>query len=221
MTDPSTRLAIVREGMAAAARVARRDPASVSLVAVSKTRPSEAIEALIAAGQKDFGENRIQEVQSKWPAIQREHPQARLHFVGKLQSNKADVAAEMFDVVHSLDRPSLLDALVTAGEKAGRFPHVYVQVNIGQEDQKGGVAIAELPAFLDRVRSSPLTLSGLMAIPPIGLESSAYFALLAKLARRHDVTGLSMGMSGDYRAAIMLGATLVRIGTALFDDAAG
>ena len=218
MTDPSTRLVLIRDSIAAAARVARRDAAEVSLVAVSKTRSAEAIEALIAAGQREFGENRVQEVQSKWPELRRQHHDVRLHFVGKLQSNKADVAAELFDVVHSLDRPSLLDALVTEGEKAGRFPEVYVQVNIGEEDQKGGVALSELPAFLGRVRSSPLPLAGLMAMPPVGLEPSPYFALLAKLARRHDVTGLSMGMSGDYRAAIMLGATCVRIGTALFED---
>lgn len=218
MTDPSTRLVLIRDSIAAAARVARRDAAEVSLVAVSKTRSAAAIEALIAAGQRDFGENRVQEVLSKWPELRRQHPDVRLHFVGKLQSNKADVAAELFDVVHSLDRPSLLDALVTEGEKAGRFPEVYVQVNIGEEDQKGGVALSELPAFLGRVRSSPLPLAGLMAMPPLGLEPLPYFALLAKLAQRHDVTGLSMGMSGDYRAAIMLGATCVRIGTALFAD---
>lgn len=219
MTDPATRLQSLRAEIAAAARLARRQPDEVTLIAVTKTRTVEEIEALIAAGQRDFGENRVQEVQAKWPELRSRHPDVRLHAIGRLQSNKADAAVDLFDVVHSLDRASLLDALVAAGEKAGRFPQVYVQVNIGEEEQKGGVSLAELPAFLDRVRASPLPLAGLMAMPPLGVEPSPYFALLAKLARRHDVRGLSMGMSGDYRAAVMLGATLVRIGSALFEDA--
>jgi uncharacterized pyridoxal phosphate-containing UPF0001 family protein len=134
-----------------------------------------------------------------------------------LQSNKAVDAVALFDTIHSLDRPSLLDALVAAGIAAGRFPSVYVQVNIGDEPQKGGVPLADLPAFLDRVRASPLPLVGLMAIPPLGPQPGPFFALLAKLAKRHDVTGLSMGMSSDYPTAVMLGATAVRVGTALFD----
>lgn len=217
MSDPSTRLVAVREAVAAAARVARRDPSEVTLVAVSKMRSVEEIEALIAAGQRDFGENRVQEVQSKWPALLRRYPHVRLHCIGRLQSNKADDAVSLFDAIHSLDRPSLLQALVAAGEKAGRFPEVYVQVNIGDEEQKGGVSLKELPAFLDEVRASPLPLAGLMAMPPLGVEPSPFFALLGKLARRHGVKGLSMGMSGDYPAAVMLGATVVRVGTALFE----
>jgi uncharacterized pyridoxal phosphate-containing UPF0001 family protein len=138
--------------------------------------------------------------------------------IGQLQSNKADEAVQLFDVIHSLDRPSLLEALVKAGEKAGRSPAVYVQVNIGAEEQKGGVAIGELPVFLGRVRSSPLPLAGLMAMPPLGQQPGPYFALLAELARRHNVAGLSMGMSGDYPTAVMLGATAVRVGSALFED---
>src|SRR4030095_5746131 len=126
------------------------------------------------------------------------NPGVRLHMIGRLQSNKADEAVRLFDVVHSLDRPSLLNALVSAGEKAGRFPKVYVQVNIGAEEQKGGVDIADLPDFLDSVRASPLPLAGLMAMPPLGQEPGPYFALLAELARRHDIKGLSMGMSNDY-----------------------
>lgn len=190
----------------------------MALVAVSKTRTSEEIEALIEAGQRAFGESRVQEVEAKWPALLQRHPELKLHCIGRLQSNKADAAVALFDVIHSLDRPSLLDALVRAGERAGRFPQVYVQVNLGEEEQKGGVALAELPVFLARVRASPLPLGGLMAIPPLGVEPSPYFALLAKLARRHDVSGLSMGMSGDYPAAVMLGATVVRVGSALFED---
>jgi uncharacterized pyridoxal phosphate-containing UPF0001 family protein len=137
--------------------------------------------------------------------------------IGRLQSNKADEAVALFDSIHSLDRPSLLEALAKAGGKAGRFPPVHVQVNIGGEEQKGGVAIAELGPFLDQVRASPLPLAGLMCIPPAEHQPGPYFALLADLARRHDVTGLSMGMSADYETAVMLGATAVRVGTALFD----
>ena len=218
MTVAASRLQAVRDGIASAEKVARRDPGSVTLVAVSKTRTAAEIEALIDAGQRDFGESRVQEAEAKWPELRERHRQVRLHCIGRLQSNKVEAAVQLFDVIHSLDRPSLLEALVRAGEKAGRFPHAYVQVNIGEEEQKGGVAVAELPSLLQRVRASPLPLAGLMAIPPLGGEPSPYFALLAKLARRHDVTGLSMGMSADYRAAVMLGATVVRVGTALFED---
>lgn len=218
MSLASTRLAAIQDNIAAAARVARREPGDVRLVAVSKTRSVEEIEALIRAGQRDFGESRVQEAEAKWPALLGRYPDVRLHGIGRLQSNKAEAAVRLFHAIHSLDRPSLLAALVAAGERTGRFPQVYVQVNIGEEEQKGGVALAELPAFLDQVRASPLPLAGLMGIPPLGLEPSPYFALLAKLARRHDVSGLSMGMSGDYQAAVMLGATVVRVGSALFED---
>ena len=138
--------------------------------------------------------------------------------IGRLQSNKADEAVALFDAIHSLDRPSLLDALVKAGDRAGRFPQVYVQVNIGAEEQKGGVAIDQLPAFLGLVRASPLPLAGLMGMPPLDQQPGPYFALLAELARRHGVTGLSMGMSNDFPIAVMMGATIVRVGSALFDD---
>ena len=212
------RLGLIRDSIDRAARTARREPASVSLIAVTKTHPAEEITGLIAAGQRDFGESRIQEAQAKWPPHRSAHPELRLHLIGRLQSNKAADAIELFDVIHSLDRPSLLAALVTAAEMAARFPSVYVQVNIGDEAQKGGIALGALPAFLDQVRASPLPLAGLMAIPPQGIEPGPFFALLAKLARRHDVTGLSMGMSGDYPIAVMLGATVVRVGTALFED---
>jgi len=137
--------------------------------------------------------------------------------IGRLQSNKADDAVRLFDTIHSLDRVSLLDGLATAAEKASRFPNVYVQVNIGAEEQKGGVAIDDLAAFLEKVRASPLPLAGLMAIPPLGQQPGPYFALLAELTRRHGVTGLSMGMSSDYPTAVMLGATVIRVGSALFD----
>jgi len=218
MSDPTSRRSRILDDIAAAARRAGRAADAVTLVAVSKTRSVDEITPLIADGQRDFGESRIQEAQAKWPALRSAHLDLTLHLIGRLQSNKAADAIDLFDVIHSLDRPSLLAALVTAAEKAARFPSVYVQVNIGDEAQKGGIALDALPAFLDQVRASPLPLAGLMAIPPQGAEPGPYFALLAKLARRHDVTGLSMGMSGDYPAAVMLGATVVRVGTALFED---
>ena len=217
MSDPASRLSTVREGIAKSARLAKRDPADITLVAVSKTRTPDEIEALIAAGQRDFGESRVQEAAAKWPEMRARHPDVRLHMIGRLQSNKADEAVRLFDVIHSLDRPSLLDALAAAGEKTGRFPPAYVQVNIGAEEQKGGVAIDALGPFLDRVRASPLPLAGLMCIPPGNAQPGPYFALLAEHARRHGVSGLSMGMSSDYETAVMLGATVVRVGTALFE----
>jgi pyridoxal phosphate enzyme (YggS family) len=204
--------------IAKAAALAKRDPADVQLIAVSKGRSAEEIEALIEAGQRDFGENRVQEALAKWPALLARYSDIRLHEIGQLQSNKAAEAVKLFDVVHSVDRPSLLTALVRESEKAGRHPRVYVQVNIGDEEQNGGCAIGEVGALVQAVRDSALPLAGLMAIPPLGVEPGPYFALLAKIARRHDVTGLSIGMSGDFKAAVMLGATAVRIGTALFEN---
>lgn len=218
MTDVATRLADIRDQVARAAKAARRDAKDVTLVAVTKQRRAAEIEPLIAAGVTDFGENRVAEAAGKWPALSAAYAGLKLHMIGQLQSNKADEAVQLFDVIHSLDRPSLLQALAKAGDKAGRFPQVYVQVNIGAEDQKGGVAIDELPGLLDLVRASPLPLAGLMAMPPLGQEPGPYFALLAELARRHGVSGLSMGMSGDYPTAVMLGATAIRVGSALFED---
>jgi pyridoxal phosphate enzyme (YggS family) len=204
--------------MAAAAKLAGRDPSKIELIAVSKGRPAEEIEPLIAAGHRDFGENRVQETAEKWPALLARHPDVRLHEIGRLQSNKAADAVALFSAVYSVDRRSLLEALVREAAKLNRAPALYVQVNIGAEEQKGGCAIAELPDLVAAVRASPLPLAGLMAIPPQGVEAAPYFALLAELARRHDVTGLSIGMSADFQTAIMLGATVVRIGTALFED---
>jgi pyridoxal phosphate enzyme (YggS family) len=215
---PADRLCTIRDAIAAAARLARREPGDVRLVAVSKTRPVDQIEPLIAAGQRDFGESRVQEALEKWPDLRRRFPDISLHGIGRLQSNKAADAVQLFDTIHSLDRASLLDALVREADKAGRFPTVYVQVNIGDEEQKGGCPLAEVGELVEAVRRSPLPLAGLMAIPPLDVEPSPYFALLARIARRHDVSGLSMGMSGDYREAVMLGATAVRVGTALFED---
>jgi pyridoxal phosphate enzyme (YggS family) len=207
MSEAATRLAEVRDQVARAAKAARRKAEEVTLVAVTKQRGVADIEPLIAAGVSDFGENRVQEAAEKWPPLRNAHPGLRLHMIGRLQSNKAEEAVRLFNVIHSLDRLSLLEALAAAGDEAGRHPEVYVQVNIGAEEQKGGVAIDDLPDFLEQVRKSPLPLAGLMAMPP-----------LAELARRHGVAGLSMGMSADYPAAVMLGATVVRVGSALFSD---
>jgi pyridoxal phosphate enzyme (YggS family) len=217
MSSPAQRRQKILDEIAGAARLARRDAGDIRLIAVSKTRSVEEIEGLIAAGQRDFGESRVQEALSKWPALLARHP-VRLHCIGRLQSNKAAEAVELFDAIHSVDRPSLLQALARESDKAGRKPSVYVQVNIGEEEQKGGCSIAEVGALADEVRASPLPLAGLMAIPPLGVEPAPYFALLAKIAREHAVNGLSMGMSGDFKPAVMLGATAVRIGTALFED---
>lgn len=213
MSDAAARLAAIRSTIDHAARVAKRSPGEVQLIAVSKSRSADEIEALIEAGQRDFGENRVQEVAAKWPSLRHRFPEVRLHMIGQLQSNKAEEASELFDVIHSLDRPTLLAALV----KAGWQGRTYVQVNIGAEEQKGGVPLTDLPSFLAEVRTTGTDLAGLMAIPPTGVEAGPFFALLAKLGRRHDVPGLSMGMSGDYPTAVMLGATAVRVGTALFE----
>jgi len=218
MTGAATRLSLVRDQIARAAKSAKRSANDVTLIAVTKQRSVEEIEPLIAAGVTDFAENRVAEAAEKWPGIRTAHPDLKLHMIGRLQSNKAENAVRLFDVIHSLDRSSLLDALVAASEKTGRSPGVYVQVNIGGEEQKGGVSIDELPSFLDRVRESPLRLEGLMAMPPLGQQAGPYFALLVELARRHGVSGLSMGMSSDYPTAVMLGSTAVRIGSALFAD---
>ena len=211
MTD-ATPLETVRARLAAAAAVAGRSADEVTLIAVSKTRSAEEIRPLLEAGHRDFGESRVQEAQEKWPSLKAEYPDVRLHMIGQLQSNKAEEAADLFDVIHSLDRASLLKALA----KAEARPDIFVQVNIGNEEQKGGVPVGGLLDFLDRVRDAGLPIRGLMCIPPQGLEAAPFFALLAELARRNDLSGLSMGMSEDYESAVKLGATHVRVGTALF-----
>lgn len=210
------RLAAVRAGIHKAARLAGRPAGAVRLIAVSKTQPVEAIMPLIAAGQRDFGENRVQEAQAKWPRLRLEVFDLRLHLIGQLQSNKAEEAVRLFDVIHSVDRPSLVEALAKALMKSDQRPDFFIQVNIGDEPQKGGCAVVELPALLAQCAQAGLPVAGLMCIPPDGVEAAPYFALLARLARRHDVTGLSMGMSADYETAVMCGATHVRVGTALF-----
>ncbi|MFN3943645.1 MAG: YggS family pyridoxal phosphate-dependent enzyme [Allosphingosinicella sp.] len=217
MTDAPARLAEVTSRIAKAAALAgRRDAAT--LIAVSKTHGADAIRPLIAAGQRDFGENRVQEAEEKWPALKAEHPGLRLHLVGRLQSNKAEDAVALFDAVHSVDRPSLVAALAKAMDKAGRRPDCFLQVNIGDEPQKGGCAVADLPDLVEVARGAGLPVAGLMCLPPADVEPAPYFALLARLARRHGLDGLSMGMSGDYETAVTIGATHVRVGTALFGE---
>jgi len=213
---PAARLTDVLARIDRAARLAKRAAADVTLIAVSKTHDGNAIEPLLAAGQRDFGENRVQEAQAKWPELMARWAGVRLHLVGQLQSNKADAAVALFDCIHSIDRPSLVEALAAAIAKTGRCPDCFIQVNIGDEAQKGGVALAGLTALLTQARDAGLPLAGLMAVPPEGIEPAPFFALLAKLARDHALPGLSMGMSGDFETAVQLGTTHVRVGSALF-----
>jgi pyridoxal phosphate enzyme (YggS family) len=216
MDHPADLLNAINSRIAHAAEIARRKAADVTLVAVSKTHPAERIVPLIEAGQKVFGENRVQEAADKWPALRERFPDVALHLVGQLQSNKAEDAVQLFDCIHSLDRPSLVGALAKAMDKAGRQVPCFVQVNIGAEEQKGGVAIAELPALLAEARAAQLPLLGLMCVPPLDTEPAPFFALLAQMADDNGLAGLSMGMSEDFETAIMLGATHVRVGSALF-----
>lgn len=209
-------LANIRDRIARAAGIAGRKAQDITLIAISKTHGPEAIEPLLAAGQRVFGENRVQEAAAKWPALRAAWPGVELHLVGQLQSNKADDAVALFDCIHSLDRPSLVTALAKAMDKAGKRVPCFVQVNIGAEDQKGGCAIADLPALLEAARATDIPLAGLMCVPPAGIEAAPFFALLDKLAVDNGLAGLSMGMSEDFETAIVLGATHVRVGSALF-----
>jgi PLP dependent protein len=210
-------LADVRARIEKAAKAAARAPGEVTLIAVSKTHDEAAIEAAIAAGQLTFGENRVQEAKGKYVALKARHPKLDLHLIGPLQSNKAREAVALFDAIHTVDRPSLAETLSAEIQRAGRAPRLFVQVNTGEEPQKAGVAPKETLAFVEQCRTTHgLTISGLMCIPPVEEEPSLHFALLLKLAREVGVTELSMGMSGDYETAIRLGATHVRVGTAIF-----
>lgn len=216
MSDAADRLAEVQGHIADAARRVQRKADDICLIAVSKTHDADAIRPLIAAGQRHFGENRVQEAAAKWPALRAETPGVMLHLIGQLQSNKAEEAVTLFDAVHSVDRSSLVQALAKACAKAGRHPILFVQVNIGGEEQKGGCTVADLPALLSEAKDAGLAIAGLMAIPPVDIEPAPFFALLDELAERHALPLRSMGMSGDYETAVMLGATHVRVGTALF-----
>ena len=210
------RLTAIRTRISAAAKLARRPADDVHLIAVSKTRSVEDIEPLILDGQMLFGENRVQEAASKWPALKERHPGVELHLIGQLQSNKAEEAVALFDVIHSVDRLSLVTALGKAMQKLERAVPCFIQVNIGAEEQKGGCSVAELPDLLKAAREAEIPVAGLMCIPPADVEAAPFFALLAELAARHNLPQLSMGMSDDFETAIMLGATHIRVGTALF-----
>jgi hypothetical protein len=207
----------IRARMVAAAKAADRDPAAVTLVAVAKTHPAVAVEAALAAGQTVFGENRVQEAQGKYPALRRQHPALRLHLIGPLQTNKVKDAVALFDVIQTVDREKLARALAAEMAQQNRKLELFVQVNIGEESQKAGIAPREADAFIRLCRDElGLAIAGLMCIPPADHQPAPYFALLREIARRNGLGALSMGMSGDYESAIRLGATLVRVGTAIF-----
>jgi len=217
MSDVVARLEETRETIARAARDFGRKPDSVTLVAVSKTKPAEMIVPALEAGQIDFGENYVQEAKEKWPPLRERFPNSRLHMIGPLQSNKARDAVALFDVIQSLDRESLAKELAREIERAGKAPELIVQVNTGAEPQKGGVLPGEADAFLELCRTRyGLTIGGLMCIPPAEDPPSPHFALLGKIAKRNGLAILSMGMSADYEAAIQLGASHVRVGSAIF-----
>ena len=202
--------------MADAARRAGRAEEDTALIAVSKTFDTPDILPLVDAGQRRFAENRVQEAQGKWPGLKAAHPDIELHLIGQLQSNKAGDAVALFDVLQTVDRPSLINALSKAMAAQNRYPWCLVQVNIGEEPQKGGCSIADTPVLVRQARSAGLDVRGLMAIPPAGLDPAPFFALLHKIARELDLPHCSMGMSGDFETAIQMGSTMVRLGSALF-----
>ncbi len=217
MSAGADRLAEVRQHIAAAARAAGRDPASVTLVAVSKTHGADRVRELLEAGQRVFGENRVQEAEEKFPALRAAYPDLALHLIGPLQTNKAREAVALFDAIESVDRERLAATLAKEMARSGRRPDYYIQVNTGEEPQKAGVLPAELDAFVASCRDRhKLPIVGLMCIPPVEEEPALHFALLAKMAARNGLARISMGMSADYETAIRLGATHVRVGTALF-----
>ena len=213
------RLAAVKDRIAAAAGAVARNAAEVTLVAVSKTHDAGAISAAIAAGQRVFGENRVQEAQAKYPALRAAHPDLVLHLIGPLQTNKVKEAVALFDVIETVDRPKLAEALAREMERTGRRLRCLVQVNTGEEPQKAGVLPVVADAFIAECRERwRLPVVGLMCIPPLDQEPSPHFGLLREIARRHQLPELSMGMSADYEIAIRLGATHVRVGTAIFGE---
>lgn len=210
----------IRGKIEKAARIANRKPSDIALIAVSKTRSSDEIRPLLEDGHRVFGENRVQEAMEKWPALKAEYPDIELHMIGQLQSNKAAEAVALFDYIHSLDRPSLIKALAREMDRQDRHIPCFLQVNIGEESQKGGCDIKTVPELLAQARTAGITVAGLMAVPPDNANPVPYFALLAKLARDNGLDQLSMGMSGDFEKAIKLGATYIRVGTALFGERA-
>jgi pyridoxal phosphate enzyme (YggS family) len=217
ISDSPSGLASVEREIARACKDAGRERSSVQLIAVSKTFGAAAIAPVLASGQRVFGENRVQEAKAKWPAIIAGTPGLELHLIGPLQSNKAKDAVALFDAIHSVDRPSICEALTKEIEKQGRSPTLFVQINTGEESQKAGIAPAEADAFIATCRKDfGLTISGLMCIPPVEDAPAPHFALTAKIAARNDLKLLSMGMSADFAAAIQMGATHIRVGSAIF-----
>jgi pyridoxal phosphate enzyme (YggS family) len=215
--DIAVNLAAVRRNIATACAAAGRDPAGVTLVAVSKTHPVESLEAALAAGQRVFGENRVQEAKAKWPALKERFPDIELHLIGPLQTNKIKEAVALFDVIQTVDRPMLARGLAEEMARTGRRPRCHVEVNTGAEPQKAGVVPEEVDGFLAACRDEyGLAVEGLMCIPPADEEPALHFALLSDLARRLGLPVVSMGMSGDYEVAVRFGATHVRVGTAIF-----
>lgn len=211
-----TPLAAIRQRIARAEAAAGRAPGTVRLVAVSKVQPLERVEAVLAEGQRLFGENKVQEAAGKWPGLRARFPATEVHLIGPLQTNKARQAVELFEAIHSLDRPKLAQVLADLAQKRGASPALFIQVNTGEEPQKAGCLPGEADAFVAECRRLDLPVQGLMCIPPVGEEPALHFALLAKIAARNGLSGLSMGMSEDFESAIALGATHVRVGSALF-----
>jgi pyridoxal phosphate enzyme (YggS family) len=206
----------VQERIATACAEAGRAPEDVTLIAVSKVQPADRVEAVLKAGHRIYGENRVQEAASRWPDFQARYDEIELHLVGPLQTNKARQAMEMFHVIHSLDRPKLAQTLARLADETGSCPDLFVQVNTGEEPQKAGVLPGDSDGFVAECRALDLPVRGLMCIPPVDETPSLHFALLAKIAARNGLTGLSMGMSGDFEEAIAFGATHVRVGSAIF-----
>lgn len=225
MTECKDNLDAVQAQMAKAAKLAQRKAGDIRLIAISKTRSAGEIRPLLDAGHRLFGENRVQEAAAKWPTLREEYRAGasgapEVHLVGQLQSNKAEDAVQLFDAIHSLDRPSLVKALAKVMDKLDRRIPCFIQVNIGEEPQKGGCEIGDVPGLIDTARTAGIEVAGLMCVPPAEVHPAPYFALLAKLAKDNGLSGLSMGMSGDFETAIKLGATHIRVGTALFGERA-
>ncbi len=208
----------IQARIATAEKDAGRNPGSVELIAVSKVQPNERITAVLDEGHRVFGENRVQEAAGKWPDFKERYEGVELHLIGPLQTNKARQAFDLFDTIHSVDRPKLAKTIARLGQEEGHCPGLFIQVNTGEEDQKAGIMPADADAFIADCRALDLPLEGLMCIPPVDEEPSLHFSLLAKIAERNGLSGLSMGMSGDFERAIALGATHVRVGSAIFGE---
>ncbi len=213
-------LSEIKSRIAAAETAAGRAPGSVELIAVSKVQPNERVEAVLEEGHRIFGENRVQEAAGKWPEFREKFSDVALHLIGPLQTNKARQAMELVDAIHSVDRPKLATTLARLAQELGHCPELFIQVNTGQEEQKAGILPKDSDGFIQECRALDLPIKGLMCIPPVDEEPSLHFALLAKIAERNGLSGLSMGMSGDFESAIALGATHVRVGSAIFGERA-